>query len=202
LARKCQKPRIIHWKAAQRLLSYLRNTIDIKLVFRKQQEAGENPLNVECSSDADFAGDRETRRSTSGNVITVCGAAIHASSKRQPTVADSTVAAEIISLYSQVKTSVWLRNLLDWIGYHQIVPMVIYCDNMGAIRNCEDGAERHHTKHMDIKYMFIRDIVQQGLVQIRYQRTENMVADLLTKPLRRNKFEHGRKLLGLMKGSV
>ena len=119
-----------------------------------------------CYSDADFAGDKETRRSTSGMTILLCGASIVASSKRQPTVADSTVAAEIIALHGLVKEAIWLRNFLQWVGYNQDKPMTLYCDNQGAVRNCEEGAERTKTKHLDIKYMFIRDTVSTGQVQI------------------------------------
>jgi hypothetical protein len=207
LARKCSSPRVVHWKAAQRVLGYLRGTLDFKLVFRKDGSLQPNisvtdPLSIGCYSDADFAGDKETRRSTSGLAITLCGATVLASSKRQPTVADSTVAAETIALYSLVKEAVWLRNFLEWIGYIQKNPVTLWCDNMGAVRNCEEGAERHKTKHLDIKYMFIRDVIRSGLVQVKHVGTDNMIADVLTKGLRWRRFEKCRNGLGMMKGSV
>ena len=207
LARKCARPRIVHWKAAQRALAYLRATSDMKLVFRKGEKfepiiATNDELGTACYSDADFAGDKETRRSTTGIAIILCGATILASSKRQSVVADSTVAAETIALHSLVKEAVWLRNFLSWVGYTQKEPTKLYCDNRGAVRNCEDGAERHKTKHLDVKYMFIRDVVRQGLVRIKHIGTDHMVADILTKGLRRHRFEACRKGLGLMKGSV
>ena len=206
LARKCSKPRVVHWNAAQRLLGYLQATTDMKLVFRKQSQlepkiVTNNEL-VQCYSDADFAGDKETRRSTSGLVILVCGAAVFASSKRQPVVADSTVAAETIALHSLIKETIWLKNFLEWLGYPQKLPTTLWCDNMGAVRNCEDGADRHKTKHLDIKYMFIREAVRNNLVKIKHIGTDQMIADILTKGLRRQRFEKCRKGLGLMKGSV
>ena len=73
---------------------------------------------------------------------------------------------------------------------------------MGAVHNCEDGADRHKTKHLDIKYLFIREAVRKGLVKIRHIGTDHMVADIFTKGLRRQTFERCRKELGLMKGSV
>jgi hypothetical protein len=197
LLRKCSKPRPIHWKAAQRLLAYLRATPDLKLMYREKEG-----LEPKCYSDADFAGDRETRRSTSGMTILLCGASIVASSKRQPTVADSTVAAEIIALQGLVKECIWLRNFLQWVGYSQERPMTLYCDNQGAVRNCEEGAERTKTKHLDIKYMFIRDTVSTGQVQIQYISTNHMIADMLTKGLRKYQFEYCRDNIGLLKGSV
>jgi len=91
---------------------------------------------------------------------------------------------------------------LDWIGYPQNQATTLWCDNMGAVRNCEDGADRHKTKHLDIKYMFIREAVRNGMVKIKHIGTEQMLADILTKGLRRQRFEKCRKGLGLMKGSV
>ena len=73
---------------------------------------------------------------------------------------------------------------------------------MGAVQNCEDGADCHKTKHLDIKYMFIREAVRNGLVKIKHIGTDHMLADILTKGLRRIRFEKCRKGLGLMKGSI
>ena len=143
-----QEPRKPHLEAVRRIMRYIKGSADYGLLYRK----GKYELTGYC--DADFAGDKETRRSTSGILITVCGAAIFASSKRQPIVADSTVAAETIALYSLVKEVMWLRNFLEWLGYPQQSPTSLWCDNAGAVCNCEDGAERHKTKHLDIKYIF------------------------------------------------
>ena len=178
----------------------------MRLIFTKQQsfvpKIITNDELVSGFSDADFAGDKETRRSTSGILITMCGAVIFASSKRQPIIADSTVAAEAIALYGLVKEIIWLRYFLEWLGYPQLLPTSLWCDNMGAVHNCEDGADRHKTKHLDIKYMFIREAVRRGLVKIRHIGTDRMIADILTKGLRRQIFERCRKGLGLMKGSA
>jgi hypothetical protein len=161
-----------------------------------------DPLEITGYSDADWAADKVTRRSTSGIVVKMCGATILAKSKRQPIVADSTVAAEIIALQVLVKEAIWLRNFMKWLGYEQSGPTTLWCDNLGAVRNCVEGAERHKTKHMDIKYMFIRDVVRTGEIEVRHIGTEDMVADVLTKGLRRHKFEKCRNALGLIKGSV
>ena len=80
--------------------------------------------------------------------------------------------------------------------------MTLWCDNSCTVRNSGEGAERNKTKHMDIKYMFIRDIVRQGLVEIKHIRTSEMVADALTKGLGWIRFEGHAMKMGLMKGSV
>ena len=193
-------------ECSPKVLGYLKSTADMRLIFRKQHSLAPKIITndelISVYSDSDFAGDKETRRSTSGIVIMMCGAAIFASSRRQPVVADSTVAAEAIALYSLVKEVIWLRNFLEWLGYPQQSPTTLWCDNMGAVRNCEDGADRHKTKHLDIKYIFIREAVRKGLVRIRYIGTDHMVTDILTKGLRRQTFEKCRKGLGLIKGSA
>ena len=88
-------------------------------------------------------------------------------SKRQMTVADSTTVAETITLYSLVKEMLWVWNMMTWAGYEPQGAMTLWCDNSCTVRNSGEGAERNKTKHMDIKYMFIQDIVRQGLVEIK-----------------------------------
>jgi RNA recognition motif-containing protein len=207
LARFCQYPRSVHWRAGQRLLGYLRSTRDYRLSYNRGAQAGkaglaDDPLAMASYSDSDHAGDHETRRSTSGNVILLCGGAVIYSSKRQTTVADSTTAAEIIALYGLTKKVMWLRNMLNWIGYRRNSPTVLACDNKAAVNNCEEGSQRSKTKHMDIKYCFIRDVVRRGIVTIAHVRTEGMTADILTKPLGGNKCYTHLGGLGLTKGSV
>ena len=87
-------------------------------------------------------------------------------------MADLTVAAETIAVHSLVKEIMWLRNFLEWLGYPQQSPTSLWCDNMGAVQNCEDGADHHKTKHLDIKYMFIREAARNGLVKIKHIGTE------------------------------
>ena len=115
LGRFASKPRRVHWDAGQRVLGYLRGTKGLRMTYmRRGQGAGSagDGLVPECFADADFRGDRETQRSTTGIVITLCGGVVVASSKRQTTVADSTTAAETIVLHSLVKEGMWVQNML------------------------------------------------------------------------------------------
>jgi hypothetical protein len=207
LARYGTKARQVHWKAGQGLLAYLCQTIDYRLTFTQAEPSGigglpNDPLGMSCYSDSDHAGDRGTCRSTSGTVIIISGGAVLAKSKRQTTVADSTTAAEIIALYSVTKQVTWVRNMLTWCGYPHDLPSVMGCDNGPAVRNCEDGAGREWTKHLDIKYCFIRDVCRRGLTVVKQIDTTENVADVLTKPLRgRNLHRHARSL-GMIKGSA
>ena len=202
LASHASRPRRIHWTSAQRLLAYLSGTRSKKLVFRKDKTLGAHMVNLVSYSDSNFAQDTFTRKSISGVAIILNGVGVVVTSTSQPTVADSTVSAEVRALCSVAKGVCWIRSLLDWFGYPQVLPSSIWCDNFGAVRNVEDGAKRHKTKHMDVQYMFIRDLVKQGLITVRHIGTDKMVADVLTKGLPRAKLELFSEALGLFKGSV
>ncbi|TPX42605.1 DNA-directed DNA polymerase [Chytriomyces confervae] len=192
LARHTTKTRITHWKAAQELLEYLNNTRDHGLCF---QQTGQK-LVVEGYSDSDFAGDSETRRSTTGVLVRVGKAAVLSFSKRQPIVADSTVSAEVIAACSLVKEVIWVRNMLEWLGHAQEMPSQVWTDNKGAVFNMEEGALRHKTKQLDIKYMFLRDQVRQGLVTVGHCPDPLMWADVLTKGVGSTKFTDCRHAFG------
>ena len=205
LARFASKPRKIHWEAAQQLLGYLRGSQDMRITYvRRDNGIGIKPerLEPECYADADFGGDKETRRSTTGIMIKLSGGVVVASSKRQTTVADSTTAAETIALHSLVKEALWVRNMLVWTGYELPRPTVLLCDNNVTVRNSGEGQERSRTKHMDIKYMFIRDAVRRELIVVKHIGTKDMVADPLTKGMGWILFGGHLERMGLMKGSV
>jgi hypothetical protein len=194
-------------RAGQKLLEYLRLTQDYILKYRKDMRAGragldDNPLAMESSSDSAHVGDYETCRSTSANVILLCGGAVICSRKLQMTVVDSTTAAEIIALHGLTKNVMWLRNMLNWLGYRRRKPTLLACDDKAAVNNGEEGSQRSKTKHRDIKYYLIRDVVRQGVVTVTNVRSEEMTADVLTKPLGGNKCYTRLGGLGLTKGSV
>jgi hypothetical protein len=92
--------------------------------------------------------------------------------------------------------------MLKWLGYRRNGPSVMACDNKVAVNNCEEGSQRSKTKHMDVKYCFIRDVVKRGIVSVTHVKSEEMTADILTKPLGGNKCHTHLDGLGLAKGSV
>ena len=201
LKRHTTKTRIIHWQAAQHVLAYVNGTLDMRLVFCNNGDQAVT-LTPQFFSDADYAQNAETRKSITGVTVNLAGASILARSIQQPTVADSTLAAEVIALHSIVKDAIWVRHMLEWMGFLQHQPSIIWCDNRGAVFNCEDGGLRSKTKHLDIKYMFIREMVRQNLIKIKHIPTDQMIADILTKHLGWIKFTKYASALGLMKGSV
>lgn len=203
LGRFASKPRKVHWIAAQQLLQYLNNTVANGITYTASGNKLHLPQ-IDCCSDADFARDVETRKSTTGVSITLCGGSVVAISRRQSVVADSTTAAEAIALHTLTKEAMWIRNMLLWCNYKIDGALTLHCDNDSTVKNTQEGAERHKTKHLDIKYMFIRDVVRQGVCAVKWRRTEEMTADILTKGLVPVIFNGHCKRLGVgpLKGSV
>jgi hypothetical protein len=151
-------------------------------------------------SDSDWAGDYDTRKSTSGFIFGVGSAAISWSSKLQPTVALSTCEAEYIGQTNATKEAIWLRRLLNEIRpetANEPQATIIYCDNQGAIALAKNPQFHARTKHIDIQHHFVREKINEGAVQLEYIETERQVADGLTKALDKVRFERFRKAMGL-----
>jgi hypothetical protein len=193
LSRFVSKPKIQHWNALKGVLRYLRGTVDMGLLYCR----GGGPLIG--YADADYAGDRMKRRSTSGYVFLQAGSAVLWGSKLQSTVAASTCEAELIAGASAVKEALWLRKLLfDLIGSWTTVDLRM--DNQSALvllKNPAAGAQ-NRTKHVDVAYNFARHRVQAGEIAARFVQTQCMIADIFTKQLPGPSFRMHRENLGLV----
>lgn len=169
-----------HWEAVKRIIRYLKGTIDAKLTFSKASK-----LNVSGYCDADWAGDLDERLSCTGYVFVSQGGAISWNSKRQSTVALSSAEAEYMSLSACTQEALWFRQLeLDLSGQDNVT--TIFCDNKSA------------TKHIDIRHRFVRGSVQDNLVRVEYLPTEEMLADIFTKPLTKEKHLYCSKEFGII----
>lgn len=177
LARYMAKPTVDHWNAAKGVLRYAAGTLDVGIVY-KQDAADE--LTVYC--DSDYAGDLDSRRSTTGYVFILNGGVISWNSKLQPTVAVSTVEAEYMAASATVKEALWLRMLLAELGY-EIGTVSIWCDNQGCIKLSENQISSNRSKHIDVQHHFVRERVSRKEVKLVYCATASMVADCLTKPV-------------------
>jgi hypothetical protein len=134
-------------------------------------------------SDADCAGNRDDRRSVGGMVPTLCGAPVVWRSKFQMIVALSSTEADYMALSDCVQECVWLRRLLKDMGSEQVDPTVIYEDNQGAMALAKNVGYQVRTKHIDIRYHFIREKVASGGIELVYMESKNQLADYLTKGL-------------------
>ena len=190
-SRYLENPEIKHWVLVKRIFRYLKGTSNLCLMYQKGN------LGLMGYSDADWAGDHKDRRSTTGFCFTMAGAAIIWLSKKQPCVSLSTTEAEYIALCAATQEAIWLKSLATSMGI-TINQVTIKEDNQGCIALAKNTGNHGRTKHIDIKYHFIRDQVKAKNVELLYCPTAEMTADILTKPLERVKFERFRSYLGLI----
>jgi hypothetical protein len=193
VSRYTSNPTTQHQTAVKRVFRYLRGSVNLRLTFR-----GDLTF-LAGYTDADWAGDRNTRRSTSGYIFNVGSGAISWSSKRQPTVALSTCEAEYIGQTHAAKEAIWLKALIDQLNPENASPMatIIYGDNQGAIALAKNPQFHARTKHIDLQHHFIREKINEGKIELKYVPTAEQVADGLTKPLCKDKFLAFRHALGL-----
>ena len=168
-----------HFAAAKRVLRYLKGTKELGLKYG--MTAGK-PIIVGFA-DADWASDKETRRSVTGYLFTLNGGAISWSSKLQPTVALSTSESEYMAACYAAQEAIHLRRFLGSLGFTQGEPTTIYEDNMGCIGMSENPIMHQRSKHIDIRFHFLRETVANGQVLLTFIPTMEQLADLLTKAL-------------------
>ena len=132
-------------------------------------------------SDADWAGDHADRRSTSGYVFQLANGAITWASRKQNSVALSTCEAEYMALSVTTQEVIWLCRLLEEMRCEQKEPTTIWEDNQGAISTAKNPVFHNRTKHIQIRYHFVREAVADNIIDIRYCSTRDMIADIVTK---------------------
>lgn len=174
-------PGQIHWAAGKRVLRYLKGTIDQELIINKD---GEKILGL---SDSDWAGSVDDRRSTTGFVIQLGGTPIIWKCNKQNSVALSTMEAEFMALSSCCVEMIWLTHILKELEYPVASAPVIKCDNQSAINFAKGNSVNSHTRHIDIKFHFVRDLIKFQHFKLEYVPTVDNAADLLTKALPRQK---------------
>ena len=178
------------------VLRYLNNTLELGLCLGGDT-VGKVDLITYC--DADYAGDIDTRRSTTGYVVTANGTAVSWQSKLQPTVARSTTEAEYMAAASAVSEALWIRKLDSEFRDRMVMPMTVKCDSQGALAVLKNPGGSSRTKHIDVLHHFARERVLRGDVIMDYIPTAQMVADAMTKALPEAKHTWCREHMGMMK---
>ena len=193
VSRFASKPTDQHWGAVKHILRYLKHTLHYQLTYQGGLGA------LQGYTDSDWGGDTHTRRSTAGYVFNIGSGALSWSSKRQPTVALSSCEAEYFGQTQATKEAIWLKKLLAELnpGDEHPKTVVLYGDNQGAIAMSKDPLFHPRTKHVAIQLKWQREKVAEKEVDIQWIPTDKMVADGLTKPVDRVKFEAFRKAIGL-----
>lgn len=188
----CADPSATHWSAVKRILRYLKGTLELQLTFD-----GNDRSSIQAYADADWGGCEESRRSTTGYAFVSAGACVWWSSKRQATVALFTSEAEYMACSAACQEIRWLLNFTELPSFNLPKPVILWSDNQGAILLSANCIQHQRTKHIDLRHHFIRDMVKDGQVVLKYVPTEEMVADIFTESLTAEKFKICREKLGL-----
>jgi ATP-binding cassette subfamily B (MDR/TAP) protein 1 len=165
-----------HWKAIQWIFRYLRGTSKACLKF------GRTGKGLVGYVDSDYAGDLDKRRSLTGYVFTVGDCAVSWRATLQPVVAQSTTEAEYMAIAEACKEFAWLKGLCaELCGDDSLVNL--FCDSQSAIYLTKDHVFHERTKHIDVKYHYVRDEVAQGKLKVYKISTHDNPADMMTKPV-------------------
>jgi hypothetical protein len=188
-----------HGYALKFLFRYLKSTVKQRIRYGP---GGDHEYFV-LYSDADWATDKVDRKSVSGSIAMFFGGPTSWSSKKQRSVATSSCESEYMALASCVKQGQWIAQILRDLGYAKYIGknsnlVQMFGDNQGAIALTENAHLNDRSKHVDICYHYIRDLVENGRCRVDYIPTNDMVADGMTKPLQRVKFERFKEQMGLV----
>ncbi|KAG8486018.1 hypothetical protein CXB51_019401 [Gossypium anomalum] len=178
LARFMHCCNVLHFRAAKRMLRYIKGTLRLGMLFKKEKE-----LKLIGYSDSDWAGCIDDMKSTSGYFFTLGSSVFCWCSKKQQTIAQSTAEAEYIAAATAVNQAIWLRKLLFDLNEEQLKPTEIKVDNQSAVAIAKNPVFHGKTKHFKIKFHFVREAEQTGEVSLVHCSSQDQLADILTKPL-------------------
>lgn len=193
--RKAHAPSQGDWNLVIKILKYLKWSATEKLILRPT--VASFPAVVEVYTDADWAGDKEDRKSTSGMVLLINGVLISWKCKKQSSVALSTAEAEYVAMVEGIREAMGASECLREIGVEVKSPLIVKCDNQAAIAQVKNESTSSKSKHVDIKYKFVQDLSRKGLIKVEHVDTEEQMADILTKPFSYIKFRELKLLIGL-----
>lgn len=195
LSQYMESPTTTLWVCVKRVLRYIRGTREMGIVFEGGDATLARPRGY-C--DSDWASCKVDRKSTAGYVFLVAGGAGSWKSKKQTVVSTSTAEAEYMAMGAAAQECVWLSRMFEFaLGKSELPPMMLHVDNQGSIKMAKNDASSSRTKHIDIKYHLVRDMLQEKKFILQYCPTTEMVADPLTKPVERVLFEKHRSSMGI-----
>ncbi|CAN6557239.1 unnamed protein product [Malus baccata var. baccata] len=167
-----------HFVAVKRILRYLKGTLDWGICFRP------GSLSLKAYTDADWVGDPNDRRSTTGVVIFLGNNPVSWSSKKQHTVSRSSTEVEYRTMATTIAGLVWLQQLLKDLHIDTSLPPLLHCDNISAMSLATNPVLHSKAKHREIDCHFMRERVQQGTISLQFVASVDQYADILTKGVR------------------
>ena len=183
--------------AARRVLRYLKSCTEYGLVYDNggKKHSMQDQLSITAYSDSDWGGDSVDNRSTTGFVVMLNGNLITWNTKKQPTVALSSAEAELMALVEVTKEVAWLSMLLGELHYKVKRPSLIFVDNRSTINMAQNISEHDRSKHIRIKYNYIKDEIDSGEIKLEWVSTDTQMADIFTKALQGQLFVNMRNRL-------
>ena len=181
-----------HWEAVKRILRYVRGTLDHGIFYQANI-----PINLVGYTDSDLVGSVDDSKSTSGYIFNLGSGAISWCSKKQPIVALSTIEAEYIAASIAGSQLLWLRGILEELNHVQKDATTLFCDNSSTISVSKDPVLHGRTKHIRMRFPFLQELVNERLVDVKYCKSEEQVADIFTKPLGGPVFKRNSEMLGM-----
>ena len=206
LAQYQEKPTINEWKALVHILRYIKGTWDYGPFYRKtntkdqlmimtNEDVFPSSKDPECFADASFANE-DKRKSRSGYLYFMSGAIVTWCSKKQPVISVSSTEAELYSLSEAVREGVWIRKLLKELQQPLTNPTIVNQDNKSTIAIAKNPIHHQRTKHIDVKMNQLRQYLDNKDLVLKWCPTEDMIADILTKPLPAAQHQRFTKLMG------
>jgi hypothetical protein len=197
LARHASNPSLGHITSAKRVLRYLKATKDYGITYYNIKSNTSSSSYISGYCDSDYAGDIITAKSTLGYIFFIAGGPISWKSKLQSIIAQSTTEAEFIAINSAVKEAVFIKQLMTELDVYNQAKFPIYTDNNGALALAKNPVFHERTKHIAVKYYYIRQLIEKGTVDLVYINTKDQKSDGLTKPLDKTKFKEFLIQIGL-----
>ena len=193
LSRNMENPNQEHYIGVKRVLRYLKGTENYGLFYKKGVLRGE----LIGYSDSDFAGDSTDRKSTSGHIFFLGGMSVSWSSQKQSIVALSSCEAEYIAATSATCQAVWMSRLLGELMRTEAMKVKLLVENQSAITLSKNPVHHNRTKHIDTRYHFVRQCVEEKKIEVEFVRSEDQLADIFTKALGKAKFLEMRDRIGI-----
>lgn len=193
IAQFSEKPLKAHWNAVKRIFKYLKGTRDFGIIFN----SGADCSKIVAYSDADFAGETHSRKSTTGYVLKLGKSPFLWGSRRQRSVALSTMESEYVAASETVREIVWAQRLFIELAGKTVKKPILRMDNQSAIKLIRNPEFHRRSKHIEIKFHFVRDKYAEKEFILEYVNTKDQEADILMKPLARVMFEGLRAKLNV-----